>query len=139
MRAEHLSELEKQIRKASPKILLDLEELTWSTLSSSLPGMCETTGVALLNCSAYIPNWIGKRKRLKDRSHIRLEAEGVSIIASPLAEHSSLKPDVRIDFACKFHVSDGLASLPLGPDEQAFAVNSFVGLKSGMLDRDHAI
>ena len=63
MRAEHLSELEKQIRESESKIVLDLEELNLVDVEAirSL-GMCETQGVTLLNCSPYIRDWIGKER-----------------------------------------------------------------------------
>ena len=63
MRAEHLPELEKQIRESESKIVLDLEELNLVDVEAvRFLGMCETQGVALLNCSAYIRNWIGKER-----------------------------------------------------------------------------
>lgn len=66
MRAEHLSELEKQIKDSESKIVLDLEELDLVDVEAvRFLGMCETQGVTLLNCSAYIRAWIGK-ERLKE-------------------------------------------------------------------------
>jgi hypothetical protein len=63
MRAEHLSELEKQIRESESKIVLDLEELDLVDVEAvRFLGMCETQGVTLLNCSAYIRDWIGKER-----------------------------------------------------------------------------
>ena len=63
MRAEHLSELEKQITESEWKIVLDLEELTLVDVEAvRFLGMCETRGVTLLNCSAYIRDWIGKER-----------------------------------------------------------------------------
>jgi hypothetical protein len=63
MRAEHLSELEKQIRESESKIALDLEELDLVDVEAvRFLGMCETQGVTLLNCSAYIRDWIGKER-----------------------------------------------------------------------------
>ena len=63
MRAEHLSELEKQIKESESKIVLDLEELNLVDVEAvRFLGMCETQGVALLYCSAYIRNWIGKER-----------------------------------------------------------------------------
>jgi hypothetical protein len=63
MRAEHLSELEKQIREGVSKIALDLEELDLVDVEAvRFLGMCETQGVTLLNCSAYIRDWIGKER-----------------------------------------------------------------------------
>ena len=63
MRAEHLSELEKQIRESESKIVLDLEELNLVDVEAvRFLGMCETQGVTLLNCSPYIRDWIGKER-----------------------------------------------------------------------------
>lgn len=63
MRAEHLSELEKQIRESESKILLDLEELNLVDVEAvRFLGMCETQGITLLNCSPYIRDWIGKER-----------------------------------------------------------------------------
>ena len=63
MRAEHLSELEKQIRESESKIVLDLEELDLIDLGAvRFLGRCETQGVTLLNGSPYIRDWIGKER-----------------------------------------------------------------------------
>ena len=63
MRAEHLPELEKQIRESESKIVLDLEELDLVDVEAvRFLGMCETQGVTLLNCSSYIRDWIGKER-----------------------------------------------------------------------------
>ena len=63
MRAEDSMELEKQIRESESKVVLDLEELNLVDVEAvRFLGMCETQGVALLNCSAYIRNWIGKER-----------------------------------------------------------------------------
>ena len=63
MRAEHLSELEKQIKESESKIVLDLEELNLVDVEAvRFLGMCETQGIALLNCSPYIRDWIGKER-----------------------------------------------------------------------------
>jgi anti-anti-sigma regulatory factor len=63
MRSEHLSELEKQIRESESKIVLDLEELDLVDVEAvRFLGMCETQGVTLLNCSAYIRDWIDKER-----------------------------------------------------------------------------
>ena len=63
MRAEHLSELEKQIRESESKIVLDLEELDLIDVEAvRFLGICETQGVTLLNCSPYIRDWIGKER-----------------------------------------------------------------------------
>jgi hypothetical protein len=63
MRAEHLPELEKQIRENESKIVLDLEELNLVDVEAvRFLGICEAQGVTLLNCSAYIRDWIGKER-----------------------------------------------------------------------------
>lgn len=63
MRAADLSELEKQISESESKIVLDLEELNLVDVEAvRFLGMCETEGVTLLNCSAYIRDWIGKER-----------------------------------------------------------------------------
>ena len=63
MGADHLSELEKQIRESESKIVLDLEELNLVDVEAvRFLGMCETQGVTLVNCSPYIRDWIGKER-----------------------------------------------------------------------------
>jgi len=63
MRAEHLQELEKQIRESGPAIILDLEEVTLVDVEIvRFLGTCETRGATLLNCSPYIRDWIGKER-----------------------------------------------------------------------------
>ena len=66
MRAEHLPELEKQIKEIESKIALDLDEVTLVDVEIvRFLGSCEVEGVTLLNCSPYIRDWIGK-ERLKE-------------------------------------------------------------------------
>jgi anti-anti-sigma regulatory factor len=63
MRAEHLEELEKQIRESEPAVTLDLEEVTLIDVESvRFLGTCEERGATLLNCSPYIRDWIGKER-----------------------------------------------------------------------------
>jgi anti-anti-sigma regulatory factor len=63
MRAEHLPELEKQIRASESKIALDLEDLNLVDVEAvRFLGSCEAAGVTLLNCSPYIRDWIGKER-----------------------------------------------------------------------------
>jgi len=63
MRAEHLPELEKQIRESESKIALDLEDLNLVDVEAvRFLGSCEAAGVTLLNCSPYIRDWIGKER-----------------------------------------------------------------------------
>jgi hypothetical protein len=63
MRAEHLCELDKQIKESESKIVLDLEELNLVDVEAvRFLGTCETQGITLLNCSPYIRDWIGKER-----------------------------------------------------------------------------
>jgi anti-anti-sigma regulatory factor len=63
MRAEHLPELEKQIRESESKIVLDLEELNLVDVDAvRFLGRREIEGVTLVNCSPYIRDWIGKER-----------------------------------------------------------------------------
>ena len=63
MRAEHLEELEKQIRESGPAIILDLEEVTLVDVEIvRFLGNREARGDTLLNCSPYIRDWIGKER-----------------------------------------------------------------------------
>jgi hypothetical protein len=63
MRAEHLSDLEKQIRENESRIVLDLEELDLIDVEAvRFLGICEKQGATLLNCSLYIRDWIGKER-----------------------------------------------------------------------------
>jgi len=63
MQAEHLEELEKQIREDGPAIVLDLDEVALVDVESvRFLGTCEARGATLLNCSPYIRDWIGKER-----------------------------------------------------------------------------
>ena len=63
MRAEHLEELEKQIRESEPAVTLDLEEVTLIDVESvRFLGSSEARGATLLNCSPHIRDWIGKER-----------------------------------------------------------------------------
>ena len=67
MRAEHLEELEKQIRESGPAITLDLEEVTLVDVEIvRFLGTCEARGATLLNCPPYIRDWIGKERDYKE-------------------------------------------------------------------------
>jgi anti-anti-sigma regulatory factor len=63
MQAEHLEELEKQIRESGPAITLDLEEVTLVDVEVvRFLGACEAQGITLINRSPYIREWIGKER-----------------------------------------------------------------------------
>jgi anti-anti-sigma regulatory factor len=63
VQAEHLAELETQIKESGSKVALDLEEVNLVDVEVvRFLGMCEAQGVELLNCSPYIHDWIGKER-----------------------------------------------------------------------------
>ena len=63
MRAQHLEELETQIRESEPAITLDLGEVTLVDVETvRFLGTCEARGATLLHCSPYIRDWIGKER-----------------------------------------------------------------------------
>jgi anti-anti-sigma regulatory factor len=63
IQAEHMAELEEQIRESGSKIAIDLEEVDLVDLQVvRFLGMCEAQGITLLNCSPYIRDWIGKER-----------------------------------------------------------------------------
>ena len=63
MQAEHLAELEKQIRDGGPKIGLDLEQVDLVDVQVvRFLGACEAQGITLINCSPYMRDWIGKER-----------------------------------------------------------------------------
>src|SRR5437660_3727114 len=68
MQAEHLEELEKQIRESGPALILDLDEVTLVDVEIvRFLGTCEARGATLLNCSPYIRDWIGKERDQRSR------------------------------------------------------------------------
>jgi hypothetical protein len=63
MQMEHLAELEKEIRNAGPKIVLDLEQVDLVDVQVvRFLGACEAQGITLINCAPYIRDWISKER-----------------------------------------------------------------------------
>lgn len=63
VQAEHLAELEIQIKESGSEIALDLEEVNLVDVEVvRFLGTCEAQGVKLLNCCPYIRDWIGKER-----------------------------------------------------------------------------
>jgi len=55
IRAEHLSELKAQVSASKPKIVLDLGEVSLVDADAvRFLGSCESEGIHLQHCSAYI-------------------------------------------------------------------------------------
>ena len=62
IQAEHLDELRRQIA-ASASRALELKEVTLVDADAvRFLGSCETEGIELLNCSAYIREWIVRER-----------------------------------------------------------------------------
>jgi anti-anti-sigma regulatory factor len=64
MQAEHLPALQALIKESRPRIALDLEQLTLVDVEAvRFLGGCRRNGMALLNCSPYIREWIAKEQK----------------------------------------------------------------------------
>ncbi len=63
MRAEHLEELHTQIKSSAPPPSLDLYEVSLVDREVvRFLAACQTDGVKLLHCSAYIRDWIAEEE-----------------------------------------------------------------------------
>ena len=63
IRAEHLSELKAQISASVSKVVLELGEVSLVDSDAvRFRGNCESEGIQLLNCSAYIREWIVRER-----------------------------------------------------------------------------
>ena len=63
IRAEHLGELKAQITASLPRIVLELGEVSLVDADAvRFLGSCESEGIELLNCSAYIREWIVRER-----------------------------------------------------------------------------
>lgn len=59
IRAEYLADLKEQIAASAPDIVLDLKEVTLVDADVvRFLGICESQGIRLENCSAYVREWI---------------------------------------------------------------------------------
>jgi hypothetical protein len=62
IRAEHLAELRRQIAASAPSVL-ELGEVSLVDADAvRFLGSCESDGIQLLNCSAYIREWIVRER-----------------------------------------------------------------------------
>jgi hypothetical protein len=63
VKADHLAELQKQIRESGSKVVIDLEEVDLVDVDVvRFLGICETQRITLFNCAPYIRDWIGKER-----------------------------------------------------------------------------
>jgi len=63
--SEHLSELNRESRTSGPTVVLDLEEVSLVNLEVvRFLSACESQGIQLLNCSAFIRKWIDEEREV---------------------------------------------------------------------------
>lgn len=63
IRLEHLEELNAQLRNDGPTIKLDLDEVTLVDVDVvRFLRACEMDGIELVNCSAYVREWIDREQ-----------------------------------------------------------------------------
>ena len=63
IRAEHLAELRRQIAVSAPSIVMDLEEVELVDADVvRFLSACESEGIHLQHCSAYIREWIVRQR-----------------------------------------------------------------------------
>ena len=63
IRAEDVSQLKAQISASVPKVVLELGEVSLVDVDAvRFLGNCESEGIQLLNCSAYIRKWIDRER-----------------------------------------------------------------------------
>jgi hypothetical protein len=64
IRTEHLSELRAQLDAISTSVVLDLGEVSLVNLEVvRFLSKCESQGIQLLNCTAYIRRWIDRERQ----------------------------------------------------------------------------
>ena len=62
--SEHLMELKEEIGNLGPGTVLDLEHLTLVDVEGvRFLSECDASGVELVNCSAYIREWIARERQ----------------------------------------------------------------------------
>jgi hypothetical protein len=63
MESEYLDELQAQVRRHRPQVVLDLYEVTLVDVGVvRFLIACEAQGIELLNCAPYIREWMGREQ-----------------------------------------------------------------------------
>jgi anti-anti-sigma regulatory factor len=63
MRAEHLEELQAQLKDCGSSVALDLEEISLVDVDVvRFLGACQAQGITVIHCSPYIVDWIAKEQ-----------------------------------------------------------------------------
>jgi anti-anti-sigma regulatory factor len=61
--SEHLDELQAQVRRHRPQLVLDLDEVTLVDVGVvRFLIACEAEGIELLSCAPYIREWMGREQ-----------------------------------------------------------------------------
>jgi hypothetical protein len=69
LRSEHLDQLKSEVERAGPRVTLDLEELDLADIEGvRFLNACESAGVSILHCSAYIREWM-VQERSRPKNH----------------------------------------------------------------------
>ncbi|HEX3597497.1 MAG TPA: hypothetical protein VHU80_20455, partial [Polyangiaceae bacterium] len=69
---QYLPELEAQVSKHRPRLVLDLDELTLVDVAVvRFFERCEAAGIELANCAAYIREWMDRERDLERRLETR--------------------------------------------------------------------
>jgi hypothetical protein len=69
LRSEQIDQLKSEVERGGPGVTLDLEELDLVDIEGvRFLNACESAGVSILNCSAYIREWmLQERKGERDK------------------------------------------------------------------------
>ena len=63
--AEHIEELQKQLRQNGPRFVLDLTELTLLDVDVvRFLGTCEAGGAEVINCAPYVREWMNQERKV---------------------------------------------------------------------------
>jgi len=72
LESEYLDELQTQIRRYRPRLVLDLDEVT--LVDGAVVRFliaCEAEGIELLHCSPYIREWMAREQARVNRASLR--------------------------------------------------------------------
>ena len=70
LRSEHLDQLKSEVKRAGPRVTLDLEELDLADIDGiRFLNACVSAGVSILHCSPYIREWM-LHERSRPKGHL---------------------------------------------------------------------
>ena len=63
LRSEHLAQLRSELESDGPQVTLDLEEIDLVDVEAvRFLNACESAGISVLHCSAYIREWMAQER-----------------------------------------------------------------------------